>query len=89
MYYRFSPDASLTFATSDFDQQEEVLDVLEDLLAETWKLQPDAASVARFDTDVFIAGARHTVFLNVMMIDGSDLLVILGLAVVKRPHPRP
>ena len=83
MIYRFSPDTRITFASLEVEVQEAVLDELEDLADNTWKLRADAAGVADHENDAFVRGERHTLFLSVIMNDPSGELIVICLAAVK------
>ena len=54
--YRFAADALLSFRALDVELQETVLDVLEELSENPWRLRPDAAGEAIHEADVLFAG---------------------------------
>lgn len=84
LIYRFAPDALPAFRAMDIGLQEHVLDVLEDLVANPWRLRFDESGIAIFDGEYGSDELRFVFFLNLLRDDQTGMLRILGVGAAER-----
>lgn len=87
--YHFAPDALPAFRAMDVDLQEHVLDVLEDVVENPWRLQFDEGGTAIFDGEYISNDVRCVFFLTFLKDDEAGMLRILGIGAAKRPLDEP